>query len=136
MQGIRRFGKVLAHHLTMAMILSLGVLAAATGMVGTIDGEFVFSKSCSADWCKDGRDNAFMRAEWHQMVDEQLASLGCDKRKRLTATVAVVNQQYSQAEQSFGKARHDLAVVRVVSFDEAWRAGKAHEVNVVGWCGR
>lgn len=63
-------------------------------------------------------------AQWSQeIVDEQVAALGCSKAPTLTDRVAVRNA-----------VGFDQGVVRVVSFDEGFAAGQAGEVFVVGWC--
>lgn len=63
-------------------------------------------------------------AEWsREIVDEQIADLGCTTTPALTDHVAVRNA-----------VGFDRGVVRVVTFDEGLAAGRAGQVFVVGWC--
>ena len=75
--------------------------------------------TCAASWCTPGGQ----RAEIDAMIAGQLHDLGCDTKRRLTDRVAVRNAH-----------RPDAGVVRVVSFDEAYRQAKAGAVWVVGYC--
>jgi hypothetical protein len=102
---------------------------------GTAAGETDFAKSCSVAWCANDRQNDTMSATAVAMLDEQVAQLGCDKVKRLSPRVAVVNAPTTPAEQAAGVWRFDRGVVRTVTFDEAWAAAEAGEVFVLGWCG-
>jgi hypothetical protein len=112
----------------------VGLGAALTGG-GSAGDEITMSTTCSAAWCQNDRQNPTTSADAMTIIREQLADVGCDTRKRLTDKVAVVNAPSTAAEKARGQHRHDLTVVRVTSFDNAWAQAKAGEVYVVGWCG-
>jgi hypothetical protein len=98
-------------------LLPLGFVVA---LVGPAPEPPAVRATCAASWCHaEG-----MQAEIDAMIAGQLHDLGCDTRRRLTDRVAVRNAH-----------RPDTGVVRVVSFDEAYRQAKAGAVWVVGYCG-
>lgn len=76
-------------------------------------------QTCAASWCQPEG----MQAEIDAMIADQLRELDCDTRRRLTDRVAVRNAH-----------RPGTGVVRVVSFDEAFKKAKAGAVWVVGFC--
>lgn len=85
-----------------------------------------------------GITSAFSDTDIAAWADEvfapQLAALGCDTEKRLAPRVAVRHAQRMR------DGHFDSGVLRVVSFDEAWRLTHndttTDDVEVKGWCGR
>lgn len=107
----------------MKFVQTLGMallpLGFVVGFVGPAPEQPATRATCAASWCEP----AGMQAEIDAMIASQLHDLGCDTRRRLTDRVAVRNAH-----------RPDTGVVRVVSFDEAFKQAKAGAVWVVGYC--
>lgn len=120
MSALQIAGKALRHGLL--ALMPLGFLAAA--LAGTVATDPTVDRTCSAQWCQNGRQNAYTEGYVRDMIDGQLAALGCDRTKRLAPRVAVRNAK------GYGKG-----VVRVVTFDAAWNAAKSGDVWVEGYCG-